>query len=117
MDNFMSVLKSVCEQKGKTSDEIFKYAKINSSNKNKILSGYYKNPNYRISREHAIALGLALKLNIEEMSKFLAEAGYALSRCHEFDRIVSNHIINQIYDIFTVEIALHEKGYRPLTTR
>jgi len=132
MRNFVDVLIEECKKKitcttgkecnretaWKELDRIFTKAQINRQNKNKILSGYNGNPNYRISRGFAIALGAAFGFQIEEMNAFLSKAGYFLSDFHKEDRVIINLMSRRRHcTVNELNEALEEQGLTLLTYR
>lgn len=82
---------------------IYKRAHIDSKLFNKI-----KDDKYHPSKKTAIALGLALNLNMEEFEALLTSACYALSLNNLFDFIVMYCIHNKIYDLMIVNEILYE---------
>ena len=78
------------------------YNKANMDRKlfSKIRSG--KHP----SKITAIALCIALELNIKETDNLLKKAGYALSDSEYFDIIIKYHIKNKIYDVTEINKSL-----------
>lgn len=79
-----------------------KKANINAKHFNKI-----KNEKYHPSKKTALALGLALHLNIEEFEALLTSASYALSLNNVFDVVIMYCINNKIYDLIIVNEILY----------
>lgn len=72
----------------------------------KLFSKLRGNKNYTPSKQTAIALAIALELNLDETNDLLSRAGYALSPCSRFDLIVSYFIRKGNYNIFEINQAL-----------
>lgn len=64
--------------------------------------------NYHPKRETAIALCLALKLNIDETLDLLKRAGYTLSMSQNFDLIIRYHIEHKQFDIMKINDTLDD---------
>ncbi len=72
----------------------------------KLKCGTTKNP----SKSTALALAIALELNLDDTRDLLSRAGFALSPCSKQDIIVRYFIEREIYDIYAVNVALFEHG-------
>jgi hypothetical protein len=72
----------------------------------KLFSKLRGNIKYAPSKQTAIALAIALELNLDETKDLLARAGYALSPCSRFDLIVSYFIKKGNHNIFEINQAL-----------
>lgn len=101
-DTFSEALLKWIDAKGMTDPEVYKSANIDR----KLFSKIRKNKNYRPSKNTAVALALALKLNLDETKDFIGKAGYTLSHSSRFDVIVEYFIINNNYDVMELNEVL-----------
>jgi O-acetyl-ADP-ribose deacetylase (regulator of RNase III) len=97
----LSVLKWI-DRKGFKDVDVYKKANLDR----KLFSKLRGNKNYTPSKQTAIALAIALELNLDETKDLLTRAGYALSPCSRFDLIVSYFIRKGNYNIFEINQAL-----------
>lgn len=65
---------------------------------------------YRPGKKTVLLLGLALELNLDSMLDLLAAAGYTLSDSDKSDLVVKFCVINGIYRLMDVNIALNYMG-------
>ena len=100
---FSETLLKLIDSKGKSDAEIYKRAGIDRKLFSKI-----RNPDYRPSKKTAIALALALELNLEETGTLLKRAGFTLSHSVKFDVIVEYFITHSRYDLFEINKVLLE---------
>ena len=83
-DTFSEALIRLIDAKGKTDPEIYKRANVDHRHFAKIR----KNPDYQPSKATALALAVALELNLDETKDFIGRAGYAISHSSKTDIIV-----------------------------
>ncbi len=101
-DTFSQALLRLIDARDRKDSEIYRRANIDRRHFSKIRN----TPNYQPSKTTALALAIALELNLDETKDFIGRAGYALSHSSKMDIIVEYFIENGEYDIFTINETL-----------
>lgn len=92
------------DESGEKDSTIYKRANLSKQHFSKIRN----NPNYKPTKPTAIALALALELDLEQTRDLIGRAGYALSNSSKFDLIIRYFIEQQNYDIVQINMVLYE---------
>ena len=90
--------------------EVYKRANLDR----RLFSKMISTPNYNPSKDTAIAIVLALELNLENATDMLNRAGYALSHSDRRDIIIEYFIREGIYDIYKINVFLYSMQEKPL---
>ena len=110
---FMELVFSFADTKGMSDVEVQKKANLDRKAFSKLKCGTTKNP----SKATALALAIALRLNLDDTRDLLSRAGLALSPCSKQDVIVQYFIEREAYDIYEINVALFEHGEPLLGTQ
>ena len=101
---FTETLLKLIDQTGKKDSEIYKKANISKQHFSKIRN----NPDYKPTKPTAIALSLALELDLEATKDLIGRAGYALTNSSKFDLIIRYFIEQGNYNVVEINLALYE---------
>lgn len=101
---FTETLLKIIDKTGKKDSEIYKRANLSKQHFSKIRN----NPNYKPTKPTAIALALALELDLEATKDLIGRAGYALTNSSKFDLIIRYFIEQGNYNVVEINIALYE---------
>ena len=103
-ETFQQRMFRIIRERGLKNADIYKKANVQKSHFAKIKA----NKDYVPKKNTAIAICLALELNLDETRDLLGRAGYTLSPSSKFDLVVQYFIENGIYDVYTIDAVLFD---------
>ena len=101
---FSETLLKLIDQSGHKDSTIYKKAHISKQ----LFSKIRNNPHYQPTKPTAIALALALELDLEQTRDLIGRAGYALTNSSKFDLIIRYFIEQRNYNVMEINLALYE---------
>ena len=104
--NFCSLEQMLQQEDAGFSETLLKL--IDQTGQKQHFSKIRNNPDYKPTKPTAIALALALELDLAQTRDLIGRAGYALTNSSKFDLIIRYFIERKIYDIVQINIALYE---------
>ena len=89
---------------GKKDSAVYNAAQMDRRLFSKIMS----DRNYKPSKDTAVALVLALHLNLEQAEDLLKRAGYSLSHSNKRDIVIEYFIREEVYDLMVINDVLYK---------
>ena len=102
-ETFSEMMTRLVEESGEKNSAVYNRAQIDRQ----LFSKIKKNKDYQPSKDTAVALAIALKLDFDKAKEFLATAGYTLSKSKR-DLIITFFIENKIFDTALLNDYLYE---------
>jgi len=99
---FQQRLFELIDERGLTDTQVYKKANIDR----KLFSSIRCKSDYKPKKETAVALGIALGLDLDTMQDLLACAGMTLSSSVPFDMIIRYFLSKGLYDLYDINTAL-----------
>ncbi|MCK5758057.1 MAG: macro domain-containing protein [Clostridiales bacterium] len=109
-ETFSQMLLRLIDERGLTDPQAYNRAYITRKHFSKIRNDIH----YQPKKKTAVALSIALLLNIDDTARLLRAAGLALSNGILSDVIIEFHIRHGIYDIFQINEMLLAFDQEPL---
>lgn len=99
---FSQTLLKLIDKTGKKDSEVYTRANLSRQHFSKIRN----NPDYRPTKPTALALCIALELDLDQTRDLIGRAGYSLTRSSKFDVIVMYFIERRNYNILDINMTL-----------
>lgn len=109
-EGFSETLLHHISNRGLREPDVYKRAHIDR----KLFSKIRKGQSYQPSKPTAVALGIALGLDLDELRDLIGRAGYTLTHASKADLIVEYFVTQGVYDLFEINEALFAFGEQPL---
>ncbi|MBQ2954002.1 MAG: macro domain-containing protein [Clostridia bacterium] len=101
-EGFSRSLLRLIDERGMTDPECYRRANLDR----KLFSKIRSNPAYTPKKPTAVALCIALELDLHQTKELLSRAGYGMSHASMFDVIVEYFIVHGMYDVHAINQAL-----------
>jgi len=101
---FTETLLALIKKKGLKNSTVYKKANISKQHFSKIINDLNAKP----SKQTAIALALALELDVNDTKDLIGRAGYTLTNSSTFDLIIRYFIEHKQFNVIEINIALYE---------
>lgn len=110
MQTFVEYLRYHIYRQGLTGPQVYRAAQIDKRLYSKIISNTHHKP----SRETAIALTFATRLNLDQAKTLLSRAGYTLSETNRRDLILTYFFQNNSRNLIEINGVLDALGEAPI---
>lgn len=103
-ETFQQRLFCLIGERGMSEVEVYTKANLDR----RVFSKIRCNPRYQPKKKTALALAVALQLDLDETKDLIARAGFALSPSSKADLIIEYFISRKNYNIFDINLALFD---------
>jgi len=101
-ENFAEMLNRLILERDVKSSAIYKAANVSKA----VFSNIFCKEGYKVKKGTALALAIALELDLEETKELLAKAGHGMSAAFKQDKVVEYFIVHKKYNIFEINEVL-----------
>lgn len=105
-ETFQERLFRLIDEKGKSDVEVYRKANLDR----KLFSKIRSNKDYHPKKMTALALAIALELNLDQTKDLIGRAEFALSPGNKFDLVIQYFIEHEIYDMYLINVTLFQYG-------
>lgn len=112
-ESFSESLLKIIDKKNLKDSQVYNKANVSRQTFSKIRC----NKNYNPDKNTALALAIALKLDLNDTQQLISKAGYVLSDSILSDVIVKYFICNENYDIIQINEVLYSKSCKLLGSK
>lgn len=105
-ETFQQRLLELIDESGMDDVTVYKKANIDR----KLFSKIRSKEDYNPKKKTAVALAIALQLDMQTMEDLLGRAGIALSPSSKFDLIITYFVTNKDYNMYDINAALFKYG-------
>ncbi len=109
-ETFQEKLFKLIDDRRMSDSQVYTKAEVSR----KVFSSIRCNKDYKPSKRTAVALSIALELDMSTMLELLASAEIAFSRSSVFDLIITYFVEHKIYDTGKIDTALFKYGEETL---
>ena len=103
-ETFQQQLFRLIKERGLSNVEVYTRANLDK----RLFAKIKSNVDYMPKKQTALALCLALHLNLDEAKDLIGRAGYSFSPSNKVDLVIRYFIEKEVFDVYTVDVALFD---------